>query len=307
MYNVEKYINQCVDSIINQTYKNLDIILVDDGSPDRCGKIADEYEQKDSRISVIHKQNGGVSAARNTALDVAKGKFVMFVDGDDYLAEDAISFLHDELEKNNADIATGGTYDFRDNDGKHMNLTTKRFDKQFDKVDALKEFFREEYFSCVIWGRLYKREVIGKERFLEDVSFSEDFDFLYRILKNINRFTVNTNKDVTYYRLRTDSLANHTYDRKFEIEIELSKKVLEDVKNNFPKIESYAVGRLQRCIVRLINKYFKSNMETKGARYLFDEIKKYPMNLDFVSRIRLLLLRYFPGVLLGILKILGRV
>ncbi|OUQ56652.1 hypothetical protein B5E58_10530, partial [Tyzzerella sp. An114] len=85
IYNVEKYLNRCVDSIINQTYKNLEIILVDDGSPDNCGKICDEYAKKDNRIKVVHKENGGVSSARNVGLNIATGDYIGFVDGDDWI------------------------------------------------------------------------------------------------------------------------------------------------------------------------------------------------------------------------------
>ncbi len=109
------------------------------------------------------------------------------------------------------------------------------------------------------------------------------------------------------YRVRTDGLGNHKYDKRYEIELELSKNVLEDVKINYPQLEDYAIGRLQRCTLRLINRYFKTNRETKGVKYLFAEIKKYPMKLDFVSRIRLILLKHFPIVLLLLLKLLDRI
>ena len=307
IYKVEKYLNQCLDSIVNQTYKNLEIILVDDGSPDNSGKIADEYAEKDNRIKVIHKKNAGVSRARNDALDVAKGDYIVFEDSDDYMPLDAIELMYKELVENEADISSGTAYDFRESDGKNMNLTNKKVKALYTQEEALKEFFLERYFACIIWGRMYKKEAIGGERFNPDISFSEDFDFLYRVLKRINKFALNTNMLVNYYRVRTDGLGNHKYDKRFEVELELSKKVLEDVKQNYPQLESYAVGRLQRCVLRLINRYFKTNKETKGVDYLFDEIKKYPMKLDFVSRVRLFFLKYLNKVLFVVLKIMGRV
>ena len=95
IYNVEKYIKKCIDSIINQTYKNLEIILVNDGSPDECGKICDEYERIDSRIVVIHKENGGLSDARNAGLKVMHGKYVAFVDSDDWIEPEMyLSLIH---------------------------------------------------------------------------------------------------------------------------------------------------------------------------------------------------------------------
>lgn len=105
IYNVEKYLDKCINSIVNQTYQNLEIILVDDGSPDKCYQICDEWAKKDARINVIHKKNGGVSSARNAGLDVATGDFIGFVDGDDIIAPDFYETLADEAEKNSADIS----------------------------------------------------------------------------------------------------------------------------------------------------------------------------------------------------------
>ncbi len=105
VYKVEKYIDRCVTSIINQTYKNLQIILVDDGSPDNCGKICDEYAKKDNRIEVIHKENGGLSDARNAGINIAKGKYIAFVDSDDYVANDYIEYMYKILKKENAKIS----------------------------------------------------------------------------------------------------------------------------------------------------------------------------------------------------------
>ena len=93
-YNVEEYLPKCIESILNQTYRNLEILLVDDGSPDNCGRICDEYAAKDSRIRIIHKKNGGLSDARNAALDVMTGEYVTFIDSDDYVSDDYVEYLY---------------------------------------------------------------------------------------------------------------------------------------------------------------------------------------------------------------------
>lgn len=110
VYNVEKYIHQCVDSIINQTYSNIEIILVDDGSPDNCGKICDEYAARDSRIKVIHKANGGLSDARNYGIDAASGEWLMFVDSDDWIEPDMAEKLYYAVEKENTDLACANIF-----------------------------------------------------------------------------------------------------------------------------------------------------------------------------------------------------
>ena len=104
IYNVELYLERCVESIINQTYKNLEIILVDDGSPDNCFAICDKYEKLDSRVKVIHKENGGLSDARNAGLDIAEGEFIVFVDSDDWLEQNALELLYEHVKGFNSDI-----------------------------------------------------------------------------------------------------------------------------------------------------------------------------------------------------------
>ena len=106
VYKVEKYLEKCVESVINQTYKNLEILLVNDGSPDNCPKICDEYAQKDNRIKVIHKENGGLSDARNAGIDVAAGKYIAFVDSDDYVSNDYIEYMYNLIKEYNTQMAT---------------------------------------------------------------------------------------------------------------------------------------------------------------------------------------------------------
>ena len=108
IYNVEKYLKQCIESIISQTYRNIEIILVDDGSPDNCGKICDEYSQKDKRIIVLHKENGGLSDARNKGIDIAKGDYLTFVDSDDFVNIDYIEKLYNSIKFNNTKLAQCG-------------------------------------------------------------------------------------------------------------------------------------------------------------------------------------------------------
>ena len=115
IYKVEEYLRECVDSIINQTYKNLEIILVDDGSPDKCGEICDEYARNDSRITVYHKENGGLSDARNYGIDRCNGEYITFVDSDDVLKSNFVETLMGLIEEYDADVAVSGVKNFRTN------------------------------------------------------------------------------------------------------------------------------------------------------------------------------------------------
>ena len=116
IYKVEKYLNKCVDSIINQSYKNLEIILVDDGSPDKCGEICDKYAEKDSRVKVIHKENGGLSDARNAGIDIAKGDYLLFVDSDDWITSNICEVLIKNANDNLSDIIACNQYESFDGD-----------------------------------------------------------------------------------------------------------------------------------------------------------------------------------------------
>lgn len=164
VFNVEKFIRQSIDSVLNQTYKNLEIILVDDGSKDSSGKICDEYCKNDERIKVIHKENGGLSSARNAGLDIATGKYVMFIDSDDFYEENSCEVLYKEIENKQADFVSGNyihvTYD-------GIKWTNPQFDIEvynnfkLDIDDYQRSFF---VMNSVVWNKIFRREFIEKHK-----------------------------------------------------------------------------------------------------------------------------------------------
>lgn len=127
VYKVEPYLRKCLDSILAQTFTNFEVILVDDGSPDNSGKICDEYAIKDSRVRVIHKENGGLSSARNAGIDIAQGKYLGFVDSDDYIAEDMYEVLYENLKFYDADISSVEIIPFRDDKYENTSKEKKKF------------------------------------------------------------------------------------------------------------------------------------------------------------------------------------
>lgn len=184
VYNTEKYLRQCINSIIDQTYRKLEIILVDDGSTDRSGSICEEYAKQDSRIKVIHQKNGGLSAARNAALDVAAGEYIGFVDSDDYILPGMYENMVHCIEKQEADICVC-MYRYEDEDGR----------RRLSKSDAAINFYgkktAEEFAVCLyaggylnlvaisVWNKLYRRHVFAEERFLG--RYAEDDEIFGRI------------------------------------------------------------------------------------------------------------------------------
>lgn len=178
IYNVESYIHKCVDSILGQTYRNLEVILVDDGSPDRCPEICDAYKAQDSRIVVVHKPNGGLSDARNAGLDAATGDYLTFIDGDDYYAPNAIEKLVDAAIDSNADIVCMG-----------FSLVSSDYSTIREELQIEETVSSDEYFRCICEGtrassvctKLFRACIFQNARFKKE-RLSEDFLFLLTML-----------------------------------------------------------------------------------------------------------------------------
>ena len=163
VYNVEKYIKKCLNSVINQTYKNLEIILVDDGSTDNSREICDNYARQDNRIKVIHKKNGGLSSARNEALKIATGFYIGFVDSDDYIEPDMYQVLYNLIKKNNADISMVSFYEET-----HDKVLKEKNSKKlylYENLDILKELLINKNLQNTVWNKLYSKKLFETIRF----------------------------------------------------------------------------------------------------------------------------------------------
>ncbi|MGN0550986.1 MAG: glycosyltransferase family 2 protein [Acutalibacteraceae bacterium] len=207
IYKVEKYLKRCVDSILNQTYKNLEIILVDDGSPDNCPRMCDEYAEKDDRIKVIHKENGGLSDARNKGIDIANGEYLAFIDSDDFVSEDYIEKLYDAILKGDADLSMC-SFIYVDEQG--AILSDKRnHNPMVDTVLCAKEvleyFYRENgWYYVVAWNKLYKKELFNDVRFPYGKVHEDQYVF-HHIISKCSRVSVISSR-LVYYSQRQDSI-----------------------------------------------------------------------------------------------------
>lgn len=181
IYNAEQYLEKCISSICNQTYQNLEIILVDDGSTDHCDKICDCIAEKDSRITVIHQENGGQAKARNTGIDAAKGEFLLFVDSDDYINKQMVERLHGRIKKDLSDLAVCG-YVFLDESGKELGAYVIP-DSVQSGFQALELAYAENGFllNSIIVNKLYKRELFKELRFPEG-RLHEDEATVYKLI-----------------------------------------------------------------------------------------------------------------------------
>ncbi|MCR5235094.1 MAG: glycosyltransferase [Lachnospiraceae bacterium] len=194
-YNVDKYLTRCLDSVLDQSYGDLEIVIVDDGSSDDTPQICDEYSKRDSRIKVVHKANEGVAAARNTALDTAKGEMIAFCDADDYYEKDMIRQLHDALVRNSADLVVCGYYeDYSDRTDEYGGG-----DEQILTVDlAYEEFFKMGgRIGSGCWNKMFRAEVLKDIRYKHYV-MGEDVELICRALDNCERTVLTGYKGYHY-------------------------------------------------------------------------------------------------------------
>ncbi|WP_346686825.1 glycosyltransferase [Megamonas hypermegale] len=189
VYNVEKYLSKCIESIINQTYTNLEIILVDDGSTDNSGKICDNYAKKDNRIKVIHKKNGGPSLARNTGLNIFRGEYVSFIDSDDYIEP----FMYDKMlqifsKYDDIDIVSCN-YNHINHKGEKIPFFYLSADEYIiDKNILIEKIFQYQNYDMIIFNKLYKRKIWQNLRFPLNIHLAEDLSILYPTLQLANHF-----------------------------------------------------------------------------------------------------------------------
>ena len=201
VYRVEAYIDECVESLVSQTYSNLEILLIDDESPDNCGAICDRWAARDSRIRVIHKKNGGAASARNAGLDAATGDYVCFVDSDDAVLADYVCHLVSTLETQRADAAVCG-FSFWNRE----NCKTVGHGMQpgvYARNEYLLGFLRE--WSCsLLWNKIFRREAVGTIRMAEGHRVDDEF-FTYQVCMNCKTVAV-TDRCLYQYRLRASSV-----------------------------------------------------------------------------------------------------
>ena len=205
VYGVEPYLRRCLDSIVGQTYENLEILLVDDGSPDNCGAICDEYAAKDPRIVVIHQKNAGVSAARNAALETATGDWIGFADGDDWLEPDMYAYLIGLTEQYDADVVQCGFF-FDESDQSEVRFAPARayMARRSGAGLSWKDWHQLSYAN---WNKIYRTSVLRDLRFDPSYSFGEDLLFNVRVLQRTNRVCFGTY--VGYHYIQRQDSACH--------------------------------------------------------------------------------------------------
>ncbi len=287
VYKVEKYLKRCVDSVLAQTYENIEIILVDDGSPDNCGEMCDEYARADSRVVVIHKENGGVSAARNIGVERSHGEYVTFVDSDDYISPDYVEYLYSLLSDNDADVAIA---DFKKTSENSYDFT---FDKEtnvkmLDGKEACVKMLDTSLFMQFVTpvAKLFKRRTALEHPFPVGQRH-EDEALMYKIYYQVQRVVCSDKKIYAYYNNPTSYL--NTSGKYFKTD--LYKTMTE--RNEF--FESRGEVKLARISYkRLIRYLINDSIRCSGRsdELIYDTAKKKWRSKYFSSRARIYVISY---------------
>lgn len=275
VYKVEKYLEKCIQSVINQTYENLQIILVDDGSPDNCGKICDEYAKKDHRIEVIHKSNGGLSDARNKGLEIAKGEYIGFVDSDDYIEADMYEVLYNLLKQYNADVSICNFYTV--SQGKISIKNADNGINEYNRIEILKEILLDKNIQSYAWNKLYKKELFDEIKYPIGKKY-EDIGTTFYLLEKCNKVVV-TGKSEYYYINRQDSIVNNVTESTITDYIELIMQRYDYIEENIKELSGYNKDYLKR-ILKTAEKDIKSLNEVgdytkKKYEELYNKIQKF--------------------------------
>lgn len=292
IYNVEKYLEKCLNSILKQTYKNIEVILVDDGSPDNCGKICDEYALKDKRIKVIHKINGGLSDARNAGINIATGKYITFIDSDDFITKESIEILYQNIIKYKKDISIGQINTF--DDEKNINIEfVKENISEYKTKEAMEQLLYNTKYTSSTAGKLFLTSLFKNIKFPYGKKY-EDLATVYRLIFNSNGVVVTNQIVYNYFVARENSIMNEEFSEVRLDALHFTEEILEFIRKNIPEIEDAAIIRLIIECRDILVQVPKKEEYKKYEDYIYGYIKKYGIkvitdkNLPFKRRMSLL-------------------
>lgn len=275
IYKVEDYLHRCVDSIINQTYTNLEIILVDDGSPDNCPMICDEYAKKDSRIRVVHKKNGGLSDARNAGLDIATGEYIMFIDSDDFVDIEMMESMMKNMIDNNVDMVVCNIkYVYEDREVVKYNQA----DRILDRYEAMEEYLKDGVVQAVAWNKLYKKSLINNMRYKVGKTNEDEF-FTYKVVDKTDKIYYDSKPFYNYIQRNSSIMGKYSIKRLDGVEASYER--LNFIKEKYPTLyEKEKKTFVNLCIYsyQMILKEPNLDKDKQGRKILNNYTKKIKFN-----------------------------
>ncbi len=281
VYNVENYLRECIDSAVNQTYQNLEIILVDDGSTDSSGKICDEYLEKDERVTVVHQKNGGLSRARNRGLEESTGKYIYFLDSDDYISTDAIEKLYRIINTEKTDFVFFDAISFEDSSkGFNIEQRYKRNNSynSDNGINILSAMQKNNEYHSAVYLMFFDRTFLESNnfKFVPDILY-EDLVFTYQAYCKAKK-VVQCCEALYYRRYRPNSIMTSSKNYKhFSSIVQVYKEILlcsSDITN-----EPFAINYLSRCAFNVFNIYEKLN--AKDRRHCKKELVEFRKNVIY--------------------------
>lgn len=257
VYNVEKYLNECIDSLLNQSYHNLEIILVDDGSTDSSPAICDDYANKDKRVKALHMKNGGQATARNSGIDICTGEYIFFIDSDDYIEKDTIQFLYNKLTENNADISAAAFYFLY----KNCTIPTNDYiiEKNLTPEQAFVDVMTMEYLFPCPHGKLYKRDVFKTVRFPNGMLYEDAYAIgeIFHAAKSIYA----TSAPKLFYRQCKGSTMHKKFNEKTMHLIKVYEHCVHIAKTYFPSAINICKYRYLDSIFVVLQKMIESDAQ----------------------------------------------
>ncbi len=311
IYKVEPYLEKCVQSIQNQTYKNLEIILVDDGSPDACGDMCDKFAQEDSRIIVVHRENGGLSAARNSGLDVAHGEYVGFVDSDDYIDGDMLECLYRELVAHKSELAVCRARILSEHDGQPFDTAASYSVTEYRGDEAHRYILQN--LDNSVWNKLFFREAIGALRFPHGKIHGEDFIFVLQYLRRITQIVVLNCEKYNYIKHK-NSITQSSFSKSSLDEIYVKDYIQDYISQYYPNYLYLANKWCVKARINIVRQIMLSEHkntwhdELRSCReYIKRNYRSVRRDLSKKERMEYFLQRYFrpvyPFIMRQVLKL----
>lgn len=312
VYNVEKWLPRCVESLLNQAdFNNMEIILVDDGSTDSSGLICDNYSSQYENVLCIHKENGGVSSARNAGMKCAHGTYIAFADADDYVDNNFYNKLLIAGKQYNAELVIGDYYlDFPD--GKIVQYRSPNLHKISLNADsALIDFMKGEYIGINLFDKLFLRESIGSLQFDEDIRIGEDLYFIFQYITRINKVYGVFVPGYYYFQREGSAMKSSFKESNFDV-ITVSKRIMNWVSTYKTNIIKYAEAMYIYSAYKTVERAYKSNIDLieyrDSIRSLKKDIQKYSLfdAHKYLSRkkfVGFILIKYFPHLYMFVCKI----
>lgn len=278
VYNVEKYFDKCMESVFNQTYTDLEIILVDDGSKDNSGKMCDEFALRDKRVKVIHKENGGVSSARNVALGVMTGEYVTFIDSDDFIERNHIEQLMARSEDDGVDLCITGHSSIYETNNETIVQNVNGKAVKLNRNLTIELMFSAHYFCGFLWNKLYSAKIIRENgiRFCDEISIAEDLLFNCQYALNIRDSFYNPSPTYNYIQ-RTNSATNkQSVSAKKLSAFKAYNLIIDLLKEQYPNVCDNIKATMYNMSLHYLTGYYNTNDDDKETlKLLKGNVKKY--------------------------------